>query len=159
MVHTNLGLIHFDIANIDPGYGTLANCLSNTVGNSCTTPGSPFTLTQVTPQTVAFTFSVEGVFYTGSSLGGTTPGVALLKGQQVPGTITEVLNVLQTTGNFSNTYSGGFSEAGTPSTTPEPGTLAMLLGGIGLMAIGEIRPAPLADVLHAGANVADGHNR
>jgi hypothetical protein len=137
---TNLGLINFDITNIDPGYGTLANCASNVVGSSCTTPGSPFTLTQVSPFTVAFTFSVEGVFYTGSSAGGSTPGVALFTGQQVPGTITEVLNVLQTTGSFSNTYSATFSEAGTPS-TPEPGTFAMLLGGIGLVGIGQIRRA------------------
>jgi hypothetical protein len=136
----NIGLIHFDLTNIDPGFGTISGCTSNAVGNNCTTPGSPFTLTQVSANTVAFTFSLEGVFYTGSSAGGTSPGVALFTGQQVPGTITGVLATIFSTGSISNTYSATFSEVGV-SETPEPGTLVMFLTGLLLVGIVPLRRA------------------
>jgi len=137
---TNIGLVNFDLVSIDPGYGTLAGCTNNTVGNTCTTTGSPFTLTQVSANTVAFTFSLEGVFYTGSSAGGTSQGIGLFTGQQVPGTITGVLATLKNTGSFSNTYSATFSEFGV-SSTPEPGTLVMFLTGLGLVGIVPLRRA------------------
>jgi hypothetical protein len=130
---TAIGLITFDLNNIDPGNGTLAQCSDNTVGNVCTPTGSPFSLTQTTPTTVSFTFSMEGWAYTGTSATGESAAQGLMSGQQVPGTITEVLSTLATDGSFSNSFAASFS---TLPSVPEPGTSARLLIGVGLLGVG-----------------------
>ena len=133
---TTAGLITFDVNHIDPGTGTSAACSDNTVGSVCTPAGSPFTLTQGA-NGVSFTFSVEGIAYTGMSSGGDSPADGLFTGQQVPGTITEVLGTLASnggTGSFSNSYSASFS-----ADAPEPGTFATFLIGAGLLGMGVIR--------------------
>jgi len=134
---TALGLINFDLTHIDPGTGTAAACLSNTVGNVCTPAGSPFTISQITPTTVGLALSVEGWAYTGTSATGETGLQGLFTGQQVPGTITEVINELGITGSFTNSYSASFST--TTSSTPEPGTLGTFLIGTGLVGLGLFR--------------------
>jgi hypothetical protein len=146
------GLIFFDLSHIDPGTGTLAACSSNTVGNVCTPAGSPFTLSQVTPTTVAFTLSLEGWFYTGVSSTGETLGQGLFTGQQVPGTITGILATLSSVGSISNSYSATFS---TLPPVPEPGTLASFLIGAGLLAMGVYRRRRHPSKEHAQAMAAE----
>jgi hypothetical protein len=131
---TSIGVIKFDITNIDPGTGTLAACSSDSPGSTCTPAGSPFTLTQASADTVGFTFSAEGIAYTGQSSTGSTPAQILLTGQQVPGTITEVLVSLENNGTFSNTFSGAISVG-----APEPGTLAEILIGCCFVGLGSLR--------------------
>jgi len=130
-----IGLINFDLTNIDPGTGTLAQCADNTVGNVCTPTDSPFTLTQVTPTTVAFAVSIEGWAYTGMSSTGESAAQGVLTGQQVPGTITGILQELASSGHITNSYSASFSA----DTAPEPGTFAMFLIGGGLLGTGVLR--------------------
>jgi hypothetical protein len=135
---TTIGTIHFDLQNIFPGVGTAANCGNNSLGSQCTPAGSPFTLTQ-NPTGVGITLNLSGIAYLPPSSSGSTPTTGLFTAQvQVPGTITSVLQAVQTTGLLNQSYSANFTS--TPaSTVPEPGSLSMLGAGVGLLAIGIAR--------------------
>lgn len=133
------GPVHFDLMSIDAGAGTGAGCTSNTVGNSCTPPGSPFTLNQVAANKVSISLSLNGIAYLGTSGTGSSPtGVLVTSQNLIPGTITSVLAQALTASGIQNSYSATFSSVSSP-VVPEPGTLVMLGAGIGMMGLSFIR--------------------
>lgn len=136
------GNVIFDLQNIFPGVGTAPQCTSNTVGNVCTPPGSPFSLTQ-TNTGVTITLALSGIAYTGTAASGSSPTGGLFTAQVVvPGTITGVLAQFapcaagQATGcggMIDQTYSATFSS----TAVPEPATFGLL--GASLLALGIFR--------------------
>jgi len=131
------GPIIFDLQTINPGVGTAAECLSNTVGNRCTpSANSGITITQVSATQVSISFTGSGIAYTGTSGTGSSPTVVSFTSQNnIPGTITQILLAVNTTG-FTNSVSATYDSTG-PATVPEPMTLSMM--GIGLLGLGLLR--------------------
>ena len=126
--------ITFDLTYIAPGVGTLAACSSSALGAECTPAGSPFTLIQLTSDTVVATLQMNGSAYTGSSASGASPTRGVFSTQSVvAGTIPQLIGQLQNGGSISGvTYSASFEA----SPVPEPGS--MLLMGLGLAGAGLI---------------------
>jgi len=132
------GPIIFDLQTLDPGFGSLAGCGSNAVGNTCTpSAASGITITQVTAGSVSISLVGHGIAYTGTSGTGSTPTIVSFSSQNnVPGTISGILAAVASGNGFSNSVSATFDS--TPSSSvPEPMTLSMI--GIGLLGIGLIR--------------------
>jgi PEP-CTERM motif len=127
----------FDLTYIAPGVGTLAGCSSSSPGSLCTPTGSPFTLIQLTSNTVIASLQFNGVSYTGSAATGTSPTTAIFSTQSaINGTLPEIFNLLVRGGAVSGvTYSASFVATPTP-TIPEPGS--MMLMGVGLISAGLI---------------------
>jgi hypothetical protein len=126
--------ITFDLTYIAPGVGTAAGCSSSTPGTLCTPNGSPFTLLQLTNDTVVASLQLNGNAYTGSSANGSsfTRGVfstQTVLGGTIPAIIAQLSNGQTLTGI---TYSASFSAAA----VPEPAS--MLLMGLGLAGAGLI---------------------
>lgn len=128
--------IDFDLTFIQPGVGTLAACVSNTVGNNCTPANSPFTLTQLASG-VEVGLTLDGNSYTGSSATGTTPTAGVFSAQIVidGGTITGVLAALAAGSVSGQTYSASFIATPTVTSTPEPSTGISFLFGAGLIGL------------------------
>ncbi len=120
--------IAFDLQQVMPGFGTAANCASNTIGAACTPANSPFTLIQTAlganPQ-VAVTLSLSGIAYTGTSASGSSPAAAIYTTQlTMPpencNTVTSCLGLLASGGSVEANYSANFTTSST-SSIPEPG--------------------------------------
>lgn len=126
--------IDFDLTEILPGVGTMANC-NNTLGAACTPNGSPFTLYQE-QNGVDVTLNLDGVSYGAGGSGKTgSPTIAGFTTQIIiPGTtVTAILTNLSMGGSEKGvSYSATF----TATPLPEPKSFWMLLGGIGLMGLG-----------------------
>ena len=117
--NTSAGVIHFDLVSTDPGFGTTSACTSNVPGSSCTLPGSPITLTQVTSNRVSITLGLNGNAYLGASSTGTSPTGALFTTQNlIPGTITGIIAQVTSAQGFQDSYSATFSSVSAPSTCP-----------------------------------------
>lgn len=127
--NTGSGSVFFDLTYIKPGDGTLAGC-NDTVGSVCTPTGSPFTLRQITSNTVEIDLGLEGIAYTGSSTTGNSTTMSLFTTQNlVPGTITGILQEASTTNGITDSYSATFAAV------PEPMSMGLLGGGLLLLGL------------------------
>lgn len=125
--------ITFDLTYIAPGVGSLAGCTSSALGASCTPAGSPFTLFQLSSNTVIASIQMNGMSYTGSAATGASFTRGIFSTQTaLNGTISSVIDTLSSGGTLTGiTYSASF--AAEPS-VPEPASV--LLMGLGLAGAG-----------------------
>jgi hypothetical protein len=127
--------VSFDLTYIAPGVGNSTSCLSSMPGSECTPTGSPFTLFQLTSNTVIASLQLNGVSYIGDSASGSSPTTSIFSTQTaINGTLPEIYGILASGGAVSGvTYSASFVATAPPS-VPEPAS--MMLMGLGLVGAG-----------------------
>ena len=127
--------IIFDLTYIAPGVGTVAACASAIPGAKCTPAGSPFTLFQLTSNTVIAALQLNGNSYIGSSGTGQTPTITsgIFSSQTVAqGTVPQIAALFASGQSISGiTYSASFA---TNNVVPEPAPLGLV--GLALVAAG-----------------------
>jgi PEP-CTERM motif len=132
------GTIFFNLTNIAPGFGTNANCLSGAIGAPCTPAGSPFTLTQVTPNSVSIDLTLSGLAFLNTP-GGDSGSGAIFTTQNIDGamggTVAGILAAVAS-GGFTSSYSATFTSTSPTPAVPEPASL--LLMGVGLLGAGAV---------------------
>ncbi len=128
--------ISFDLTYIAPGVGTQAGCASSSLGSECTPTGSPFTLFQLSSNTVIAALQLNGISYTGTSATGSTPTTSIFSTQTaLNGTLPEVISQLSGGGAITGiTYSASFIASTPAPSVPEPAS--MFLMGAGLLGAG-----------------------
>ena len=126
--------VSFDLTYLAPGVGTVAGCSSSNLGSSCTPAGSPFTLFQLSSNTVLVSLQLNGISYTGASASGSSPTTAIFSTQTL-GTLPQIYSTLLSGGAISGvTYSASFVSTATTPTVPEPFSLGLV--AVGMMAAG-----------------------
>ncbi len=127
--------VYFDLTYIAPGVGNQADCTTYHLGGACTLAGSPFTLFQLSSNTVIASLQLNGVSYMGSADSGSSPTVSIFSTQTaLNGTIPQITAALAAGQTLTGiTYSASFNATAPPS-VPEPAS--MMLMGLGLVGAG-----------------------
>ena len=128
--------VFFDLTYIAPGVGTVAACSSSVPGAARTPSGSPFTLFQLSSNTVIAALQLNGNSYTGSAASGSSPTTSIFSTQTVlNGTIPQIVGLLQSGQTLTGiTYSASFQATAPTPSIPEPATVTLL--GLGLAVAG-----------------------
>ena len=129
--------VSFDLTYIAPGVGSQAGCASSALGSECTPTGSPFTLFQLSSNTVIAALQLNGISYTGTSASGSSSTTSIFSTQTaLNGTLPEVIAQLGSGAGISGiTYSASFI-ATSPATPSVPEPASMFLMGAGLLGAG-----------------------
>jgi hypothetical protein len=117
------GGVHFDSTTLYPGVFTAAACgAAPAAGQTCSPAGVPVNLTNVTLNMSTLSFAGAGSFVSGTDV---TPYTAVLTAQFANMSYQTLIATLQAGGTVTTSYSASLAPI------PEPGTLAMMLAGVG----------------------------
>jgi hypothetical protein len=126
----------FNLTMINNGFGSALECTNN-VGDTCTFPGSPFTITNTLGGGSSITLQLAGTLSDGSG-DPVSNWVATFTTQFNGLTAAEIGAIISAPGgSITNSHSSTWDVTFTPTEVPEPASM-LLLGG-GLAAVSAIR--------------------